>query len=62
MIKPSKEEIGKCIVDQLYDVLSSVNSEQTGEVLEVDETNQTITIKLKYYVVPEDNYIGLGSY
>ena len=58
-----KEEITKKVTEELLEVLSDYNLEGSlGEVVEVNEKEQTITIKFNYNVVPEDNYIGLGSY
>jgi hypothetical protein len=32
------------------------------EVVEINEEDQTITIKFSYQIVEEDNYIGLAQY
>lgn len=58
-----EEEIIEFIIDELHEVLRCCQMEDSiKEVIELDQENQTITIKFKYNSIPEDNYIGLGSY
>jgi hypothetical protein len=61
----TKEEVIKRITEQLDDCLSSHNAEVyrwEDKVLDVNLEEQTITIKLNFHVVEEDDYIGLGVY
>lgn len=64
-IKYNKEEVVKRLTEQLDGCLECVNAEiydYSDKVLEVDLEKQTITIKLNYHVVEEDDYVGFGSY
>lgn len=61
----TKEEIIKRITEQLDDCLATHNAEVynwDNKILDVNLEDQTISIKLNYHVVEEDDYIGLGSY
>lgn len=61
----SKEEIIKRITSELDECLSSANAEVyrwENKVLEVDQENQTITIKFEYNVQEDDDYVGLAFY
>jgi hypothetical protein len=61
----TRERVIKEITTQLDEALESINAEiyrYNDKIVDVDLENQTITIKFDYYVVEEDNYIGLSTY
>lgn len=61
MDNKTKGAIIKVITDELDDCLESHNAEVynwKSKVLELDEKVQTITLKLDYNIIEEDNYIG----
>jgi hypothetical protein len=58
-----KEEIEKSVLAELQEALESQYAENSiKEVVEINEEDQTITIKFSYQIVEEDNYIGLAQY
>ena len=59
----NKEEIEKRVLAELQEALESQYAENSiKEVVEINEEDQTITIKFNFVIVEEDNYIGLTSY
>jgi copper chaperone CopZ len=58
----TKEEVIKSVIDELETCLNDVNASGPSEVIDVDLENQTITLKFKYNIVEEDNYVGLCYY
>lgn len=61
----TKEEVIKRITEQLDDCLEYQNAEVLDwrdKILDVNLQEQTITIKLHFHIVEEDDYIGLGCY
>lgn len=58
----AKEKIVEAIREELYEALQHLGIDFHGDFLEVDIENQTVTLRMDYHVVPEDNYIGLGTY
>lgn len=58
-----KEVVVQKILEELDYALEGVSANHSIIGVEyVDIENQEITIKFKYNVIPEDEYIGLGSY
>jgi hypothetical protein len=64
-MKITKERVVEEITSQLNECLEIHNAEVydwNDKIVDVDLKNQTIIIKFNYYVVEDDDYIGLGSY
>lgn len=58
----SKEAIVQSIIEELSEALESIGAGQNFAIIHLDEESQSVTIKMDYNIVEEDEYVGLCFY
>lgn len=57
------EEIKSNVVNELSEALDYISLNiSTNQIVGIDRSKGTVTIEFPYYILEEDNYVGLLAY